>query len=79
MKYLEWLTKKPKFTEPCILICACKIGKGKRAYWEYEMFQVLRIDYDEKWYWGWCDGEGQEIGDLADLVSDKYFLIPLLK
>jgi hypothetical protein len=71
---MEWVTQKPEFTEECLLITATKY----RDEWEYTAYQIKKVYDDEKWYMGWLTGDGEEYGDLEDLESDKYLVMPLL-
>ncbi len=74
MENYNWTTKKPEFKEECLLLTACLI----RDYWEYEVYQIAKVESDEGWYMGWLTGDGEEYGDLADLTSQKYCVLPLL-
>ncbi len=38
-------------------------------------YLIQKIPCEGGWYWGWCDTDGEEIGDLADLTADEYFVI----
>lgn len=77
---MKWVTKKPKFNKECLLIVATWIA----GYWEYDIFTVEKVDgYNEEdepcYYWGLICKEGDEWGDINDLVADKYLVLPLLK
>jgi hypothetical protein len=69
-----WTKKKPKFKEECLLITACKI----QSEWEYTIFQIKKLYFDEHWYWGILNGDGEEWGDLADLEATMYCKLSLL-
>ncbi len=72
---MKWTTKKPKFTEECLLIVATEIQEN----WDFAIFQILKTDFEDMWYWGVFDGDGCEWGDIEDLQADKYLVMPLLK
>jgi hypothetical protein len=72
---MNWTNKKPKFTTDCLLICADKI----QGEWEYQMYLIKKIEFENIWYWGWCDGTGEEIGDISDLTTSRYGVLNLLK
>lgn len=72
---MKWSKKKPKFDKECLLLTAVKI----RGEWEFTVYIIKKIECDGKWYMGWLDGQGEEYGDLADLTSQLYMVLPLLK
>ncbi len=72
---MKWTTKKPQFKEECLMIVASKILNK----WEYFLFQVLKVDFEDGWYWGLFYGSEEAYGDIADLKADKYLVMPLLK
>ncbi len=74
MNHNNWVTKKPEFTEECLLLTAVLI----RDQYEYEVYIIAKVESDEGWYLGWLTGDGEEYGDLEDLKSDKYLTMPLL-
>lgn len=73
MDKLNWTTEKPIFGRECLLICASEIGGN----WNYNIYQIQKIEYEETWYWGWLEN-GDEVGDLADMQAHKYAVIELL-
>jgi hypothetical protein len=75
MCFLRWTTKKPKFDTECIVICA---HKWKDEEWEYSLYQIKKVEFEDKWYWGWLTADGEEYGDLADMKSQLYYVMPLL-
>ena len=75
---LNWTRKKPKFnskSKECILIAATKINER----WEYTLFEMRKMEYEDKWYWGIITADGDEWGDYADLKAQLYYTMPLLK
>jgi hypothetical protein len=70
----NWTKEKPIFTKECLLLTACWF----KDHYEYSIFQIKKVDFDDKWYWGWLTGEGEEYGDLADLKADLYCAMPLI-
>lgn len=75
MKFNEWISEKPHFTEECLVICANEINGA----WEYNLYQVKKVYYDHLWYFGWLTSDGEEYGDLNDMCAQKYLLLsPLL-
>jgi len=74
-----WVTEKPVFTEDCILLTANKV----KDIWEYQSWKILESFYEDEngcsvFYWQWCNMDGEEYGDLADLKADQYKVISLL-
>jgi hypothetical protein len=69
----KWTNKKPKFNKECFFLAATKY---KDNPWSVNLFQIVRIECDEGWYWGWCDGDGEEIDDLAELKAQFYMILP---
>lgn len=68
-----WTPKKPEFKDECLLITANFIRKE----WEYQIFQIRWIDFDDNAYLGWFTGIGEEYGDLKDLSAQLYQVQPL--
>lgn len=68
-----WTTVKPEFNKECLLICACYLPGG----WEYITWWIKKLISDDVWYWGLCNTEGEEYGDIADLKADRYLVIDL--
>lgn len=75
MIFKKWFSEKPTFSEECLVICASEIN----GVWDYTLFQIRKIDSEDGCYLGWLTQEGEEYGDLNDMHSDMYFLMPLLK
>lgn len=72
---MRWTKKKPKFKGECVLIIKHKTKSG----WEYSIYQIKKIEFEDKWYMGWLTGDGVEYGDLADLQAQYYLTMPLDK
>ncbi len=66
-----WTTKKPEFKEDCLLFTANKI----RGEWEYHSWLI----HNYNGYMAWCELDGEEYDDIADLTAEMYLTIPLLK
>lgn len=64
---MEWTTKKPEFTQDCVLATASQIGDQ----FEYNIFQIKEVGG----FWGWYNGEGELYGDLEDLDANLYMVI----
>jgi hypothetical protein len=72
---MKWTKDKPVFKKDCLLLTASNIN----GEWWYKMFEIKKVFFDESWYWGiFCD-DGEEWGDLPDLRSQLYCVLPLLK
>lgn len=71
---MNWKNKKPKPTKECLLLTASYFAGN----YEYHLFQILKTDYEDKWYWGIYTADGDEWGDYADLKADLYLTMPLL-
>jgi hypothetical protein len=81
MTHNKWSSKKPKFTEECILLTAYK---NHRKEWDYRSWLIVKVDGEDEngklgWYWGLCEMDGEEWGALDDMKQDKYMTIPFLK
>lgn len=63
-----WVSVKPEFTEDCWVITRTSQG--------CEIWEVKKLESDEGWYMGWLDSYGDEYGDLKDMESDTYFILP---
>ncbi len=70
-----WTNKKPKADKECLLLTATFISQQ----WEYTLFQIKKINFDGQWYWGLCNGDGDEWGDYSDLKADKYLVMETIK
>lgn len=70
----KWISERPAFNEECLVICANEI----RGEWDYTLFQIKFVEHEEKHYMGWLTADGEEYGDLADLTSQLYYVMPLL-
>jgi N-acyl-L-homoserine lactone synthetase len=75
MKFNTWLSKKPKFNKECLVIAAHKF----RDEWEYQIYQVKKAEFGDKLYWALLSGDGEENDSIDDFVSQKYYLMELLK
>ena len=71
---LRWSERKPKLSKECLLIIATLIDRK----WDYALFQIIKIDFEDKWYWGICTTDGDEWGNYSDLKADKYCEMKLL-
>ncbi len=69
---MNWTNEKPTFTQDCILLTAT--WDEIRGDYEYGAFEITWGDG----YWMWCLLDGEEIGDINDLRSDLYLIIPML-
>lgn len=74
MIFNQWVTEKPVFNEPCLVIAATKMKYG----WNYTLFQVKAVWDSDEWYWGLLDSDGSEWGALRDLHAEKYMLLHVL-
>jgi hypothetical protein len=71
---MNWKKSKPKFTENCLLLTAVKF----RGKYEYQLFEITRVNFGDGWYWGIFTSDGDEWGDIADFKADLYCVLPLL-
>ena len=67
---MNWTKEKPQFNFNCILLTAT-MWMGE---WEYELYTIV---FSEG-YWKWCNGIGEEVGDIEDLNAEMYIIIPML-
>lgn len=65
------VTKKPKWNKDCLVITANKII----GEWDYAMYQIKKLHSDEGSYWGWLTSDGEEYGDIEDLIAQKYLIL----
>lgn len=63
-----WTTKKPEFTEDCWLVTKSSDG--------CELWEIKKVQSDDGWYMAWLDSYGEEYGDIEEMVSDFYFILP---
>jgi len=71
---MKWFKEKPELNKECILLTA---SQYKKDQWSYTPFLITKIDGDEGWYWGLCDVNNDEWGDIDDLKADLYQVIEL--
>ncbi len=70
---MNFLKEKPN--EPCVFICRTMI----RGKWDYNLYRIEKINSgDDTYYLGWMDNNGDEYGDLTDLIADEYLIIEKL-
>lgn len=69
MTFHKWLTRKPEFDCECIVIT--------ESFDSFGAYLIVKISDNDGWYWGWCDLDFNEIGDLAHMDENVYYLIPL--
>ena len=67
-KESEWISEKPEFTEDCWVITGGKAG--------CEIWEIKKVESDEGWYMAWLDSYGDEYGDLNDMESELYLILP---
>lgn len=72
---LNWSKKKPKADKECLLLVATFIG----GRWDYTLYQILKTEFEDKWYWGIFTADGDEWGDYSDLTAERYCRMKLLK
>ena len=74
---MKWTKERPRLgvthREDFILLTAT--WWEKNDCWDYTANQII---YDDG-YWKWCDLDGDEIGDINDMVADYYMTIPQIK
>ena len=68
MCFLQWSKRKPKPSKECLLLVATFIV----GRWDYTLFQIMKTDFEDKWYWGLFTADGDEWGDYSDLTADRY-------
>ena len=77
MNKIIWTRKKPKLKrngKEFLLLVAVKI----RDEWEYSVYQIKKLEFDEHWYWGVLTEDGDEWGAYEDLTAQLYCTLPLL-
>lgn len=73
----NWSKRKPKLTGPGILVTATYWGKRNDGYWDIKAFTIARAEWDDVWYWGMFDENGDENWAYEDFKADWYLLLPL--
>ncbi len=74
----KWSPTKPEWTEDCVLITAT----WWKDHWEYKLWEVRKMNPEfsnDGWYWGLCESDGEEWGDIADLTADLYRILKPLE
>ncbi len=69
MTHNIWSKEKPVLEEECLLIVASNFN----GEYEYKLFEIKKIPFEGKWYWGILDQNGGEWGDYYDLKAELYF------
>lgn len=69
---MSWTSEKPKFKDDCVLVTADNIN----GFWEYKTWIIKLVNHGDGPYMGLLDGYGDEYGDIDDLQSEKYLIIP---
>lgn len=73
---MKWSTEKPKKWKECVMITA---SFYEDQGWEYTLWEVKKIEFDDKWYWGLVCADGEEWGDIDELSADLYATFRPLK
>lgn len=68
----QWTNIKPDGKKECVFATASYYGKR----WDYNIWQIMKVDGIDGWYLGLCNGDGEEWGDLNDLQADLYMILP---
>ena len=74
-----WQKERPTF--PCVVLG--RIKWDRKENWEYSLWRFEMIDGNDAdgykaQYLGWCNNDGEEYGDLADLKEDEFLIIEKL-
>lgn len=72
---MTWTKTKPIFKKDCILLC----GGWFRGEFEYNAYLIKKVYFEDKWYWGWLTSDGDEVGDIEDMHSELYLILPIPK
>jgi hypothetical protein len=70
-----WSAEKPKPDKEFWFVSASYF----KDHWECRIWQVVKINGPDGWYYGLCDGEGEEWGDWEDLQAERYYILPATK
>jgi len=60
-----WVKDKPKDDKEFLMLTASFIN----GFWEYKTWEVRKITSEDGFYFGLCDGEGEEWADYNDLAT----------
>lgn len=71
----NWTTIKPPANQERLFISANWIGRAKQ--YDYKTWRITKCDAGDEWYWGLCDGDGEEWGEWDDLTADFYYEVPI--
>lgn len=66
---MNWTKEMPN--KPCIFVCRSRY----KDRWSYEILRIEWVDSDEGRYLGLLNEDGEEWGDLAELVADEFLII----
>ncbi len=72
-----WVREKPAADHEFVMVTAHEntLRSGIK-YYNYRIWEVKKIEGpEEQWYYGLCDGEGEEWGPYEDLAADLYKII----
>ena len=72
---LTWLKKKPKQKDlkECIIITRYFNG----GYYEYNVYQINKIQNEDSWYWGLCNLSGEEWDSYQDFKPKELAVIEI--
>ncbi len=76
----RWVREKPDFKEECVFITATDYIRNREPLmWDYKVWQLKWLEGENDkgesaFYLGLLNGDGEEYGDLEDLVADRYFI-----
>lgn len=77
---MNWVKEKPDLSKECLLMTATWIDGPYSKYWDYKLWNILKVECPEGWYFGLHDQDYEEWGDYQeDLTADLYCILPLLK
>jgi hypothetical protein len=68
-----WVREKPKADKDRVFASA----NWFKDHWEFKVWFISLVMFDEKWYYALCEGDGEEWGDYEDLQCDLYFELPV--
>jgi len=71
----RWITEKPEADHEFTLVTKTKCLAGTGQNYNYQVWNVIKFEDSEGWYYALCNGEGEEWGPYEDLSAQFYKII----
>ena len=70
MEVNKWIKERPN--KPCVFLTR---NKFESENYNYDVWMIDWVESDDGLYLGLMQGDGEEWGDLDDLLDSEYFII----